>query len=273
LKDAFGNIIDGFHRKGENASWHELAVPHIDTPIKLELARLAVNFARRRVPPEELKQRIKFLMENGLKPDEIVSKTGIGKTTIYKYAPQELKDKMKVETGKMGGLASGEARETFGSLANQTFQTQNTQAEPADPAPAISEANAEPKDLSRGTETSTAAETKPAEIIQPTRPAQPAQPPIAQPPTFAADEKVEEAKRKAADEYKVEEAKRKGLVKKIVEFCPESVAKWTIDTFSWKNKKEEEFATFLTIIIDIEHSVLAKHNLLDEVKMEADKWK
>ena len=121
LKDAFGNIIDGFHRKGENASWHELAVPHIDTPIKLELARLAVNFARRKVPPEELKQRIKFLMENGLKPDEIATKTGISKTTIYKYAPPELKDKKKAETGKKAGIASGKARETLGSSANQKF--------------------------------------------------------------------------------------------------------------------------------------------------------
>jgi hypothetical protein len=91
LKDAHGNIIDGFHRVGESAAWHSITVPHIDDPVKLELARLAVNFARRTVSSAELTQRITFLRKAGLSPDEISKKTGISKATIYRHTPQELK--------------------------------------------------------------------------------------------------------------------------------------------------------------------------------------
>src|SRR4030042_1890340 len=31
------NIIDGFHRNGETPNWTAIRVPHIDTPIKLEM--------------------------------------------------------------------------------------------------------------------------------------------------------------------------------------------------------------------------------------------
>jgi hypothetical protein len=100
LLDAYGNIIDGFHRKGESANWHSVTVHHIDNPVKLEMARLAVNYARRRVTPEEFSQRIAFLIKAGLKPEEIAKKTGIGTRTIYKYTPQELKDQKMIEAGR-----------------------------------------------------------------------------------------------------------------------------------------------------------------------------
>jgi hypothetical protein len=94
------------------------------------------------------------------------------------------------------------------------------------------------------------------------------------------DEALESIRKETADEYKTQEAKRDELIKKIVEFCPESVAKWTVDAFGvdafgkkgGKNR-EEAFATFLTIVIDLQHLVLVKHGLLDEVKVEAAKWK
>ncbi len=96
LKDAFGNVIDGFHRLGENADWHTITVPTIDNPIKLELARLAVNYNRRKVSPEELTQRISFLIKSGLKAEEIVKQTGIGLRTVQRHISQELKDPVKV---------------------------------------------------------------------------------------------------------------------------------------------------------------------------------
>ncbi len=65
LKDHFGNIIDGYHRKGENANWREETCNWIDTPEKLEAARLAVNFARRDMAPEEIKERITHLVKSG----------------------------------------------------------------------------------------------------------------------------------------------------------------------------------------------------------------
>ena len=98
--------------------------------------------------------------------------------------------------------------------------------------------------------------------------------------TVMPDEALESIRKDTADEIKTQEAKRDELIKKIVEFCPESVAKWTVDTFGVEafgkkggKNREEAFATFLTIVIDLQHAVLAKHGLLDEVKEEADKWK
>lgn len=96
LKDINGDIIDGFHRLGENANWHTITVPTIDTPVKLELARLAVNFNRRKVSPEELSQRITFLIKSGLKPEEIAKQTGIKLRTVQFYTPQEFKNPVKV---------------------------------------------------------------------------------------------------------------------------------------------------------------------------------
>ena len=118
LVDKFGNIIDGFHRKGENANWREEVLPWIDTPEKLEAARLAVNFDRRQMAPEEIKERVTFLIGKGMRSEEISKLTGISKTTIYKYMPQDAKDPKRVEAGK----ASGEARSKFCS-ASGTRQT------------------------------------------------------------------------------------------------------------------------------------------------------
>jgi predicted DNA-binding transcriptional regulator AlpA len=110
LVDVHGDIIDGFHRRKENSKWHAITVPHIDNPIKLELARLAVNFARRKVPDEELTQRVTFLRKAGLTAEEIAKKTGIGRSTIFKHIPKDLKDPKKVDAGKVGGLASSAPR-------------------------------------------------------------------------------------------------------------------------------------------------------------------
>jgi hypothetical protein len=111
LEDAHGNIIDGFHRRGETPSWHGIAVPQIDNPVKLEMARLAVNFARRKVSPEEITQRVTFLINAGVSPDEIAKKTGISKTTIYKYMPEEAKNKAFSELERKSAVARAEAKE------------------------------------------------------------------------------------------------------------------------------------------------------------------
>jgi len=107
LKDKNGNIIDGFHRQNANPDWPTITVDSVDSDAKLELARLATNFCRRRLEPSEIQNRLSFLVGKcGMKPEEIAEQTGISLTTIYKYLPQELKDEKKVEAGK----ASGEAR-------------------------------------------------------------------------------------------------------------------------------------------------------------------
>jgi hypothetical protein len=104
LKDAFGNIIDGYHRKGENPEWHEASCPQINTPVLLALAQLSSNACRRAIPAEEKRQRIKFLIENGMKPSEIAKITGITERTVLKYTPQELKNPVFVESGRQSAI-------------------------------------------------------------------------------------------------------------------------------------------------------------------------
>lgn len=91
LKDAQGNVIDGFHRQKIDPEWPSIIAHNIDTPVKLELARLASNFCRRQVPKEELEEKIGFLIGAGLKPQKIADETGISLRTIYRYMPPELK--------------------------------------------------------------------------------------------------------------------------------------------------------------------------------------
>ena len=96
LKDAYGNIIDGFHRLRKNPNWHAEVKPQIDTPIKLQLAMLIANFNRREMAPEEITQHITFLIKAGLKPEEIAKQTGITDRTVRKYMPQEFKNPVYV---------------------------------------------------------------------------------------------------------------------------------------------------------------------------------
>jgi hypothetical protein len=135
LKDAYGNIIDGFHRQGEVGSWREETLPWIDNPVKLGLAILAVNFNRRKVMPEELKQRLTFLVKAGLTPEEIATKTGISKTTIYKYMPQEAKNQIFSELGRRSAAArSIPPAERTGNLTPQDTEKHNLLVEALDAA-------------------------------------------------------------------------------------------------------------------------------------------
>lgn len=123
LKDKDGNIIDGFHRKGENADWREETIPWIDTPVKLELARLAVNFNRRKVTPQELSERITFLIKAGVSVEEIASQTGISTRTIYKYKPANLKNPERVKTGREGAEKLAESVQQRVNTSDNTQQT------------------------------------------------------------------------------------------------------------------------------------------------------
>jgi len=111
LKDAHGNIIDGFHRQNADSDWHAIQVDTVDTPVKLELARLAVNFCRRTLPSTEIEQRITFLIKNGMKVKDISDETGISERTIYNHMPQELKDQTKVEA-RLGKVSDATLQQT-----------------------------------------------------------------------------------------------------------------------------------------------------------------
>jgi DNA-binding CsgD family transcriptional regulator len=102
LKDKHGNIIDGFHRQNADPAWPTLTDENIETPVQLELARLAVNFCRRTMPATEIEQRVTFLVKSGMKAQEIADMTGISLSTIYKYMPHEAKDQERSEAIKKG---------------------------------------------------------------------------------------------------------------------------------------------------------------------------
>lgn len=120
LKDKDGSIIDGLHRQEIDPYWPSITVEAVDTPVKLELARLAANFCRRNVSSEEMNNRVGFLVKQGLKPEEIADQTGISKSTIYKYMPQKLKDEKKVTAGKVSGVSRSVPS------SEQTVKTQET---------------------------------------------------------------------------------------------------------------------------------------------------
>ncbi len=50
-----------------------------------------LGFRTRKVAPKDLKERITFLIKNGLKVKEIAIEIGVNKTMVYKYMPQEFK--------------------------------------------------------------------------------------------------------------------------------------------------------------------------------------
>ena len=137
LKDKFGNIIDGFHRKGENANWREETLPWIDTPEKLEAARLAVNYARRRMAPEEIKERITYLVGKAkMSTEQIAKLTGIAERTIRKYMPQEFKNQYFVElrqsaVARMPRIVNLTEQETLTSNNGTGFEPVSTPHAPS----------------------------------------------------------------------------------------------------------------------------------------------
>lgn len=114
LKDAHGNVIDGLHRLELYPDWPCMTVDFIDTPQKLEAARLAVNTNRRIVSASETTMRVEFLLKSGLTVEQISGLTGLSERTIYKYKPQELKDPVKVA-----------ARTVSDEAVQQTVKTQD----------------------------------------------------------------------------------------------------------------------------------------------------
>jgi len=136
LKDADGIDIDGLHRLDDNPDAWVVTHKHIDTPLKRSLARVAVNFCRRTMSPEELRKEIGFQIGCGLKSQDIADQTGIGVSTIYLHMPEHLKDKKKVDAGKVGGEAIAEEYRKSQDSALSLEQTVKTQDMPARPAAA-----------------------------------------------------------------------------------------------------------------------------------------
>jgi len=123
LEDAQGIVFDGLHRKKIDPNAWTVKIDRIKTPVDRAQARMTVNFCRRHYMSEEMREDIALQIGSGLTVEQIADATGISKSTIYNYMPQELKDQKKAEAGKLGGEARAEISAT--SL-EQTVTTQDT---------------------------------------------------------------------------------------------------------------------------------------------------
>jgi hypothetical protein len=98
------------------------------------------------VDPEEVKERIALLAEH-LKPDQIIRLTGIKKTTVYKYYPQEKKNQFMVHVRKKPTVAVSEPvrfvpqTEQIAKPAIPTPEKPLQQEPPAIPVPRAEQVN------------------------------------------------------------------------------------------------------------------------------------
>jgi len=94
LKDAHGNVIDGFHRLRVDPKWPSIKLDHATDPVQLSIARLIANCCRRKIPAKEISQQLEFIAQvTGWTPKQIASAMGMSYTWVMKYLPAEYKDK------------------------------------------------------------------------------------------------------------------------------------------------------------------------------------
>lgn len=114
IKDAHGNVIDGFHRLEADPNWKTETLEDIQTPVQLALARIVANTHRRQVSKEERKLQLVTLAEELVKEGrvreevipEIAELTTFDVSYLYKMLPAEYKSRPGVGKHKeKGGLS------------------------------------------------------------------------------------------------------------------------------------------------------------------------
>jgi len=110
IKDAHGNVIDGFHRLRDVPEWRTETLDYIRTPTQLWLARIIANTHRRKVSREERSTQIgelaRSLVKNEKVPrEEIVSTIAELTTFSEDYIRRLLPDEYKIRPG-VGGAAT-----------------------------------------------------------------------------------------------------------------------------------------------------------------------
>jgi hypothetical protein len=193
IVDGKEEIIDGFHRSGESPNWRREFIPWITNRVQLEAARLAVNFNRRGVDPEEVKERIALLAEH-LKPDQIIRLTGIKKTTVYKYYPQEKKNQFMVHVRKKPTVAVSEPVRFVPQteqIAKPTITTPEKPLQQEPPAIPVPRAEQAPIEEQLHETLPIPAVTEPLQIVNQVNPFEAAQ------AEYAKAEQTEESKRRS----------------------------------------------------------------------------
>lgn len=94
LKDAWGNIIDGFHRQRVDPKWPSIKLRHITDPVQLNMARLIANVCRREVPAQEKSELLGQIAKlTGWTPKQIAEALPMKKSWVYQYLPHEYKER------------------------------------------------------------------------------------------------------------------------------------------------------------------------------------
>jgi len=91
ILDAFGNIVEGHHRKRADARWPQIVYKEIRTEEDRILYAIAFNWHRREKSEAWKKKQLSWLAKQGYTIDQIVEKTGLNRRTVYRYLPSELK--------------------------------------------------------------------------------------------------------------------------------------------------------------------------------------
>jgi len=101
VKDAQGNILDGFHRKRVNPDWKEVVLP-IEDELEALRVRIHLNDLRREVPRSEKEKWIAharaILQARGLKgtQQEIADAIGMSRQWVSKYDVKPIQENVKV---------------------------------------------------------------------------------------------------------------------------------------------------------------------------------
>lgn len=103
IVDAHGNIVDGFHRREADSRWPTVTYEEIKTEEDRVLYAIASNWHRKEKSSKWKSRMITWLAKQGCTPQEISQKTRLKLRTVYKYLPEEFKEKEKVEAGRLGG--------------------------------------------------------------------------------------------------------------------------------------------------------------------------
>jgi len=94
LKDANGNVIDGYHRLDIDPEWPVKKVDEVRDPVQLAIARLIANVCRRDVPAEEKTEWLRQIAElTGWAPKQIAANLPVSYQWVMKYLSNEYKEK------------------------------------------------------------------------------------------------------------------------------------------------------------------------------------
>lgn len=107
IKDAHGNVIDGFHRLDADPNWKTETIATITTPLQLALARIVANTHRRSINKEERKLQLvavaEELVKEGLAREQVIPAMAELTTFSEDYLRRMLPDEYKQRPGVGGG--------------------------------------------------------------------------------------------------------------------------------------------------------------------------